>query len=109
LVNAKWDGPLRPIMKEITLRNAEWKKAPISGAKVVVKTGTLNFASALAGYVTCPNGRKLTFAIFTADMNKRAKITKKNRERPAGGRTWARKSRVMQHQLLQYWVRKYGT
>lgn len=108
LANAKWDGPLRPIMKDITLRNAKWKKAPIGGAKVVVKTGTLNFASALAGYVTCPNGRKLVFAIFTADMKKRAKIAKKDRERPPGARAWARKSRVMQHQLIRHWVQTYG-
>jgi D-alanyl-D-alanine carboxypeptidase/D-alanyl-D-alanine-endopeptidase (penicillin-binding protein 4) len=109
LVNAKWDGPLRPIMKEVTLRDAGWKKAPISGAKIVVKTGTLNFASALAGYVKSPNGRKLVFAIFTADMKKRASIAKKDRERPEGGQAWARKARIMQHQLLRYWVQKYGT
>ncbi len=109
LVNAKWNGPLWPIMKEITLRNAQYKKVPIKGAKVVVKTGTLNFASALSGYITCPNGRKLAFAIFTADQKKRAGITKKDRERPAGGRTWARKSRVMQHQLMRHWVQTYGT
>ncbi len=109
LVNAKWNGPLRPIMKEVTLRNAQFKKAPIQGAKVVVKTGTLNFASALSGYITCPNGRKLAFAIFTADQKKRGQITKKDRERPAGGRTWARKSRVMQHQLIRHWVQSYGT
>jgi D-alanyl-D-alanine carboxypeptidase/D-alanyl-D-alanine-endopeptidase (penicillin-binding protein 4) len=109
LVNAKWDGPLRPIMKEITLRNAKWQKAPIGGAKIVVKTGTLNFASALAGYVTCPNGRKLVFAVFTADMKKRAKIAKKDRERPPGTKAWARRSRVMQHQLVRHWLQVYGT
>jgi serine-type D-Ala-D-Ala carboxypeptidase/endopeptidase (penicillin-binding protein 4) len=108
LVNAKWDGPLRPLMKEITLRNSKGKKSPISGAKLVVKTGTLNFASALAGYVTCPNGRKLVFAVFTADMKKRAKIAKKDRERPPGTRRWVRNSRVMQHQLVRHWVQSYG-
>lgn len=109
LVNAKWDGILRPIMKEITLRNSKWQNAPIAGSKVVVKTGTLNFASALAGYVTCPNGRKLAFAIFTADMKKRAAIAKKDRERPAGTKAWARKSRIMQHQLIRHWVKTYGS
>jgi len=108
LVNAKWDGPLRPLMKEITLRNGKWQKAPIAGAKLVVKTGTLNFASALAGYVTCPNGRKLAFAIFTADMPKRASIAKKDRERPAGAKAWARRSRVMQHQLIRHWIAACG-
>jgi D-alanyl-D-alanine carboxypeptidase/D-alanyl-D-alanine-endopeptidase (penicillin-binding protein 4) len=109
LVNAKWDGILRPIMKEITLRNSKWQNAPIAGAKIAVKTGTLNFASALAGYVTCPNGRKLAFAIFTADMKKRAAIAKKDRERPVGTKTWARKSRIMQHQLIRHWIQAYGT
>lgn len=108
LVNAKWDGPLRPLMKEITLRETKGKKSPIAKTKVVVKTGTLNFASDLAGYVTCPNGRKLVFAILTADMKKRASIAKEDRERPPGSRSWVRRSRAMQHQLLRYWVRKYG-
>jgi len=109
LVNAKWDGPLRPLMKEITLRNSKGKKSPISGTKMVVKTGTLNFASALAGYVTCPNGRKLVFAVFTADLKERAKIAKKDRERPPGTRRWVRNSRAMQHQLVRHWVQSYGT
>jgi serine-type D-Ala-D-Ala carboxypeptidase/endopeptidase (penicillin-binding protein 4) len=109
LVKVRWDGPLRPLMKEITLRDANWKKAPIKGAKVVVKTGTLDFTSALAGYISCPNGRKLAFAIFTTDMKKRAAIPKKDRDNPPGAKLWARKSRVMQHQLVRYWVGKYGT
>lgn len=108
LVNAKWDGPLRPILKEITLRNTKWQKAPVSGTKIVVKTGTLNFASALAGYVSCASGRKLAFAIFTADIQKRNAIAKKDRERPPGARAWARRSRVMQHQLIRHWVQAYG-
>jgi D-alanyl-D-alanine carboxypeptidase/D-alanyl-D-alanine-endopeptidase (penicillin-binding protein 4) len=108
LVNAKWDGPLRPLMKEITLRNSKGKKSAISGTKLVVKTGTLNFTSALAGYVTCPNGRKLVFAVFTTDMKKRAKIAKKDRERPPGTRRWVRNSRAMQRQLLRHWVQSYG-
>jgi len=109
LVSVKWDGPLRPLMKGITLRNTKGKKAAIKGTKVVVKTGTLNFASDLAGYVTCPNGRKLVFAILTADLKKRAGIAKEDRERPPGSRSWIHKSRRMQHRLLRYWVQKYGT
>jgi D-alanyl-D-alanine carboxypeptidase/D-alanyl-D-alanine-endopeptidase (penicillin-binding protein 4) len=109
LVNAKWNGPLRPIMKEITLRNSNWQKAPIAGAKVVVKTGTLNFASALAGYVTCPNGRTLAFASFTAAMRKRSAVPKSDRENPPGAKGWARRSRIMQHQLVRHWVQVYGS
>ncbi len=109
LVSAKWDGPLRPLMKGITLRDTKGRKSPIKNTKIVVKTGTLNFASDLAGYVACPNGRKLVFVILTADMKKRSNIAKEDRERPPGSRRWVHRSRAMQHRLLRYWVRKYGT
>ena len=74
----------------------------------MAKTGTLNFASALAGYIDTPNGQKLTFAIFTADMGKRAKIKKADRERPAGSITWRKRSKQMQQRLLRRWALEYG-
>lgn len=108
LVKAKWDGVLRPLMKAIELRNARWQKDPVPGAKIVVKTGTLNFVSTLAGYIDCPNGRKLAFAILTADKVKRTRIPKHDREKPQGTKSWARTSRIMQHQLMRHWIQKYG-
>ena len=104
-----WDGPIRPLMKEIGLRNEAWKKAPMRGVEVVAKTGTLNFASALAGYMECANGRKLVFAIFTQNDKARAAIDKGERERPKGGKAWARQSRIFQHQLLRRWAKAYGS
>jgi D-alanyl-D-alanine carboxypeptidase/D-alanyl-D-alanine-endopeptidase (penicillin-binding protein 4) len=103
-----WHGQLRPLLKDIKLLDEKRKAAPIQGAKVAAKTGTLNFASALAGYIDCPNGRKLAFAIFTADLDKRAAIPKDQRERPPGGKSWARKSRAMQQKLLRRWINTYG-
>ncbi len=108
LVKSGWNGALRPVLKDIPLVNSKGKKAPIDGVSVVAKTGTLNFASALSGYIDCPNGSKLAFAIFTADMEKRGKINKAQRERPEGGKSWARRSRRMQQKLLRRWALEYG-
>ena len=108
LAKSGWNGPLRPVLKDIQLVNSKGKPAPIEGVSVFAKTGTLNFASSLAGFIECPNGRKLAFAIFTADMGRRAKIKKADRERPEGGRAWARRSKRMQQKLLRHWALTYG-
>lgn len=108
LAKSGWHGPLRPLLKEIPLVNARGKKAPIEGVAVYAKTGTLNFASALAGYITCPNGRRLAFAIFSADMPRRARLSRSERERPEGGRQWARRARAMQQELLRRWALAHG-
>lgn len=108
LARSGWNGPLRPALKEIRLVNSKGRNAPIEGVTVLAKTGTLNFASALAGYIVMPNGEKLTFAIFTADMGKRAKIKKADRERPAGSSTWRKRSKAMQQKLLRRWALEYG-
>jgi D-alanyl-D-alanine carboxypeptidase/D-alanyl-D-alanine-endopeptidase (penicillin-binding protein 4) len=102
-----WNGPLRPLMKPIALRNSDWKKAPISGVKVMAKTGTLNFTSALAGYLETASGQRLVFTIFTVDQGARAAIPKSKRDRAPGAKEWARKSRIMQHQLMARWGRVY--
>ena len=104
-----WHGSLRPLLKDVKLTDELGQSAKIPGATVEAKTGTLNFASALAGFITCPNGRTLAFAIFTADLEKRDAIPINQRERPPGGRTWLRKSRRMQQALLRRWIGVYGT
>ena len=39
--------------------------------KVIGKTGTLNFASTLVGYIQPASGRELVFAILSADTKRR--------------------------------------
>jgi len=108
LLETGWNGQLRPLLKNIKLVNSKGRKAPIAGVSVVAKTGTLNFTSALAGYIDCPNGRKLAFTIFTSDLKRRAKISKAQRERPDGGRGWDKRAKRMQQKLLRRWALEYG-
>lgn len=108
LSGAGWNGPLRPFLKDIPLVNANGKRAPIEGVAVVAKTGTLNFVSALSGYIDCPNGDKLAFAIFSADLQKRRGLSKSQRERPEGGARWRKRAKAMQQKLLRRWALEYG-
>ncbi len=105
LLAAGWDGPLRGLMKDIPFRDARGRplkrKAP---ARIRAKTGTLNFVSALAGYVEPRRGRRLVFAILAADLPRREQIRKADRERPRGARRWNRRARRLQQQLIERWI-----
>ncbi|SPF76747.1 D-alanyl-D-alanine carboxypeptidase [Aliiroseovarius pelagivivens] len=101
------DGDLAPLLKTIPPKS---ELVPGGGSHTIrAKTGTLNFVSSLAGYVTLPNGRELAFAIFTADMERREAIQKAFRERPQGARGWSRRSRRLQHDLIARWSVLFGT
>lgn len=79
-----------------------------AGAKVLAKTGTLDFVSALAGYVECRNGRRLAFAIFAADLPARAAIRPEDRADPPGAALWVNRARAEQAALLRKWLSAYG-
>lgn len=108
LTTAQARTQLGPLLKQITLRDAKGKPNTRHPLKVVAKTGTLNFASSLAGYVTAPDGRQMAFAIFTADDKRRRVLKKDERERPEGGRAWNRRSKALQQTLLERWGGVYG-
>ncbi|MCK8462742.1 D-alanyl-D-alanine carboxypeptidase/D-alanyl-D-alanine-endopeptidase [Aliiroseovarius sp. S1339] len=109
LVSVGPNGYLQGLMKEV--RPLDRKGRPVNDAaySIRAKTGTLNFVSSLAGYLTAPDGTPLTFAIFTADLDRRAAIPKAERERPKGAKGWSRQSRWLQQQLLSRWALTYGT
>ena len=109
LVKVGPDGALRPILKELSMLDSKGKTVKGHPARIRAKTGTLNFVSALAGYVTAEDGTELAFTIFTADEPRRAKIARSDRERPAGASGWNRRARVLQMQLIDRWSTLYGS
>lgn len=102
------DSGLRPILKKFVMRDQNGRPRQDHPIEVHAKTGTLNFVSALAGYVRASDGTELVFAIFAADDAKRAKISRANRERPPGARTWNRRAKRVQQALIERWGVMYG-
>lgn len=109
LVAAYQSGPLRDLMKDIPLRDAKGRPNRSHPIKVKAKTGTLNFVSALAGYMTAQDGTDLVFAIFSADTAHRDRLSKSERERPQGGRSWNRRAKRLQQALIERWGQLYGS
>ncbi|MQQ08974.1 D-alanyl-D-alanine carboxypeptidase/D-alanyl-D-alanine-endopeptidase [Epibacterium sp. SM1979] len=108
LVVAHRDGQLKPLLKPFALRDSQGRIVKGHPIKVAAKTGTLNFVSGLGGFVTAQDGRELAFAIFTADEDARAGISRANRERPQGARSWNKRAKQLQQQLIERWDAVYG-
>ena len=99
---------LRPILKPAYLRDDRGRPERDSPIEIDAKTGTLNFVSALAGYLTTPEDRVLAFAILTANPEERAKISRAERERPPGARGWNARAKRVQRGLLERWALLYN-
>jgi D-alanyl-D-alanine carboxypeptidase/D-alanyl-D-alanine-endopeptidase (penicillin-binding protein 4) len=109
LMLASASGGLLPaVMRPFKLRDERGRERKGDGPVVRAKTGTLNFVSALGGYLEGAGGRDLAFAILVADMPRRAGLSRHDMERPVGGAEWARRARHMQSQLLDRWAQVYG-
>lgn len=100
-------GQLKAVLRDLGMRDGEGE-AIESPVKVIGKTGTLNFVSALVGYVQPPSGRELAFAIFCADAARRDRLSVAEREQPEGGRAWTRRARRLQGQLIARWAGLYA-
>lgn len=101
-------GQVHRLMKEIPQRDANGNKITGSPVTIRAKTGTLNFVSGLAGYVSAPGDTELAFAIFAADEPRRNALAPDERERPEGARSWTRRARELQMQLIDRWLTLYS-
>jgi len=109
LAIANRQGALRPLLKPIYLQDAKGRPIKTHPVKIAAKTGTLNFVSGLGGFVTAEDGRELVFAIFSADLGARAAISRAERERPPGARSWNTRAKRLQQALLGRWGQVYGS
>lgn len=104
LLAARREGVLPGLLRDFTLRDAQGRENPSHPVSVQAKTGTLNFVSTLAGYAQMRGGRAVVFAIFSADMDRRRRISDADGERPSGTRPWAGAARGLQQALIERWA-----
>jgi D-alanyl-D-alanine carboxypeptidase/D-alanyl-D-alanine-endopeptidase (penicillin-binding protein 4) len=109
LVGSGAGGSLRPLLKEIAVRDDKGRPIQNGPIKVVAKTGTLNFVSALAGFIRTPDGRDLAFAIFASDVPRRRALKKSERESPRGAKTYNGRAKRLQQALIKRWAVVHGT
>lgn len=100
---------LKSLMKGFPMRDAKRRVIENHPIKVHAKTGTLNFVSGLAGYADLEDGSELVFAIFTGDLDRRAGLTKAERERPEGAVGWNRRAKGLQQALIERWAVMYSS
>ncbi|QHQ35474.1 D-alanyl-D-alanine carboxypeptidase/D-alanyl-D-alanine endopeptidase [Algicella marina] len=98
-------GPLPGLLKETAVSVAPGSRERLPGVRVFAKTGTLNFTRGLAGYLEGSNGRRLAFAIFTADLAARAGAVEG--EVPRGAKSWRNRALRQEMDLLRTWAQTY--
>ena len=106
VLSAAADGPLPALLLERPLLDADSNPVAAGGARVLAKTGTLNFASGLAGYLL--GERRLAFAIFSADAGLRAQVLPDRRDDPPGAAAWAHRARALEQAILRRWAAQYA-
>ncbi|MBS8227161.1 D-alanyl-D-alanine carboxypeptidase/D-alanyl-D-alanine endopeptidase [Vannielia litorea] len=99
---------LRGLLKPIPMRNEAGTVLEGHPLQIVAKTGTLNFVSALAGFVKAPDGTDLAFAMFMADEPRRNRLSRAERERPEGAGAWNKRAKNLQLRLIERWGTLYS-
>lgn len=70
---------------------------PAEGAALRAKTGTLDFARGLAGWLDRPDGRRLAFAIFSEDLARRSAGAR-------GALRWRNRAIERERLMLRLWA-----
>ncbi|TGN62423.1 peptidase S13 [Paracoccus liaowanqingii] len=92
-------GPGRDLLLAPLMRPDTVEPHPSDRFTVAAKTGTLNFVSNLAGYVTGPSGGQGVFAIFCSDPDQRQAAI--GQEMPPGVAPWTRQAKALQGDLVR--------
>lgn len=110
LIQARQDPTgvqLLGLLREAGVPDATGKPQSKAALRVQAKSGTMNFVSNLAGYVTAANGKTLVFAIFAADVARREAVPVAQRDQPKGNKAWVGRAHRLQGQLLHRWAGLY--
>jgi D-alanyl-D-alanine carboxypeptidase/D-alanyl-D-alanine-endopeptidase (penicillin-binding protein 4) len=99
---------LPDLLRAHPMRDARGNEIPNHPLQVRAKTGTLNFVSALGGYFTAPGGRRMVFAVLSADLPRRRALQAEDRDAPPGGRAWSGRARALQQALIERWASVYA-
>jgi D-alanyl-D-alanine carboxypeptidase/D-alanyl-D-alanine-endopeptidase (penicillin-binding protein 4) len=80
-------------------------------ADAAAKSGTMDFACGLAGYLTGKSGKRLAFAIFVLDREKRAALDAGFDRRvlapTPGARNWLGRAHALENTLLKSWRERF--
>jgi D-alanyl-D-alanine carboxypeptidase/D-alanyl-D-alanine-endopeptidase (penicillin-binding protein 4) len=80
-------------------------------AEAAAKSGTMDFACGLAGYLTAKSGKRLAFAIFLRDREKRealdAAFDRRVLAPTPGARGWLGRARALEAALLKSWRERF--
>ncbi len=84
---------------------------PATGLKVWAKTGTVNYASGLAGYLHSEGGKRLAFALFVNDKAARKAYDEDPERRGARMRAeaagWRGRAKALEDVLVESWARRW--
>ncbi len=83
-------------------------ETPAVALRIWAKTGTMHYASGLAGYLSTRSGRRLAFAVFENDRAARRAYDERANERAPAVRAavaaWRRRAKALEARLLRHWV-----
>ncbi|MFQ5565215.1 MAG: D-alanyl-D-alanine carboxypeptidase/D-alanyl-D-alanine-endopeptidase, partial [Paracoccaceae bacterium] len=65
---------------------------------IAAKTGTMDYVRGLAGYIATPSGRRLVFAIFSNDLDRRRPGVRRINRR------WMARARAFERALIRNWI-----
>ena len=76
-------------------------------AEAAAKSGTMDFACGLGGFLTAKSGKRLAFAVFVLDRDKRAALDASFDRRilqpTPGARNWLGRAHALENTLLKSW------
>ncbi|SHI89811.1 D-alanyl-D-alanine carboxypeptidase/D-alanyl-D-alanine endopeptidase [Wenxinia saemankumensis] len=103
LVAVEAEGSLLPLLKPIPLTDGAGAPLTFPRGEVAAKTGTLNFVSALAGYIETLEGDRLAFAILCANAERREEVADSQDDLPEGASYYNGRAKRLQQRMLQRW------